>query len=806
MKSVCIVLLTVVILLTITTSVFCAPTRLVVWGVQSGSDTKDLDAEVAEFERRNPDIKISMLSMGAGAMNPQKLMTAIVGGVPPDLVRQDRFTIGDWASRGAFLPLDKYLTDDKPSSNPLAIKKADYVASTWAEAVYHRQTFAIPYSTDDRVLYYNKTLFSKAGLDPNKPPQTWPELIHDAIALTKRNSSGEYLQLGFVPDFAQGWLYLWSWQEDGEFLSPDGKTCTINNRQTVKALTNVVSWYDQLGGVDAVNAGSGGWAADDQDPFILGQLAMRVDGDGFISSIARWRPDMNFGVCPVPVPVNRFNHVGRFAHDKTWVTWSGGDAWAIPRGSRHVAAAWRYMQFMNSPEAALAGAAAQAAYVHNKGRIYVPGLFANLKATKAVTDAYAPTLPAAYRAAKTLTVSLLNLTKFRPVTVVGQRLWDEQVRAVDRATRHIMSPQTSLDFAQTEVQSELDDVTSVANHALLPVGPVTAAVVLFALILFAIVILRQLRWRKTQGRDAKAQATTGLLFASPWIIGFLIFTLGPIIASLILSFCDYDVLHPARFAGLANYKTIVTLDRNFVLKSMGNALYLAVVGIPLGMMTSLGMALLLNVEIRGQRLYRTFFYMPSIVPVVATSVLWAWILNPDPGRGLINGIWQLTLTQWFHIAAPGWLTVPAWAKPSLIITGLWGAGGGMILWLAGLQSVPKSLYEAASLDGAGPISQFRHITIPMLSPYIFFNVIMGTIAALQTFESSYIMGGTGGGSSTGPDDSLLVPVVYLFNNAFQYFKMGYASALAWILFIIILGLTMGQLKLAPRWVHYESEG
>jgi len=250
---------------------------------------------------------------------------------------------------------------------------------------------------------------------------------------------------------------------------------------------------------------------------------------------------------------------------------------------------------------------------------------------------------------------------------------------------------------------------------------------------------------------------------------------------------------------------LATLDRAFVLKSIYNALILAMIGIPLGMMTSLSMAMLLNTKIRGQQWYRTAFYMPSIVPVVATTVLWAWILNGDPSRGLLNAVWKGTLTVWFHVAPPGWLSVPIWAKPSLNLIGLWGAGGGMILWLAGLQSIPTTLYEAASLDGASRRQQFFAVTLPMLSPYIFFNLIMGTIGALQTFETAYILGNTGGGQTTGPDDSLLVPVVYLFNNAFQYFKMGYASALAWILFIIILGLTLGQLKMAPRWVHYETE-
>lgn len=195
--------------------------------------------------------------------------------------------------------------------------------------------------------------------------------------------------------------------------------------------------------------------------------------------------------------------------------------------------------------------------------------------------------------------------------------------------------------------------------------------------------------------------------------------------------------------------------------------------------------------------YRTIYYLPSIVPVVANAILWIWILNPP--YGLVNAAWRATLTQWFGIAAPGWLTSETYAKPGLILMGLWGAGGGMILWLAGLQGIPQHLYEAADLDGANWWTRFRHVTLPMLTPYMFFNLIMGTIGVLQTFDNVYIM--TGGG----PGDSTTVPVFYLFNNAFNYFKMGYASAIAWLLFAIILVLTIAQLKLAPRWVYYESE-
>ena len=787
---------------------FCTadPVRLVVWGMESSAESKDMDAKIAVFEQRHPDIKIAALSMGAGAMNPQKLMTAIVGGVPPDLVQQDRFTIGDWASRDAFRALDDLLAADAHSADPLAIHQKDYVPATWAETLYKGHVFAIPNTTDDRMLFYNRTMFREAGLDPDKPPQTWDELLADAKVLTKRAPNGGYDRMGFVPLYGQGWLYLWSWQEDGEVMSADGRRCTLANPQTVKALSAMMSWYDALGGVDAISAFSGGFGSDAQDPFLTGKLAMRVEGDALINSIARYKPDLDFAAVPVPVPEERLRHEGRFAHDSTWVTWSGGSSLAIPRGAKHAREAWEFMQWFNSPEASLIGARAQAAYARSKDRLYVPPLFANIKANQLVFDAYKNTLPPKFLKAKLVSTALLPSAKFRPVTFVGQRLWDEQVRAVDRALRHTQTPEQSLMGGQAAVQTELDSVYTREEHPLLASGPVAVALALLVLAGFAALGLGTARWMRQRQAAARAEARAGFLFILPWAFGFLVFTLGPILASLVLSFCDYDVLHAPRWAGIANYQSLVTQDRPLVLKSLGNALYLAAIGIPLGMATSLTMALLLNTKLRGQQWYRTFFYMPSIVPVVATSVLWEFILNSDANRGLINALWQATISHWIGLPPPGWLSVPSWAKLGLIFMGLWGAGGGMILWLAGLQSISPTLYEAASLDGASWGSQFRHITLPMLSPYIFFNTIMGTIGALQTFETAYILGGTGGGSSTGPDDSLLVPVVYLFNNAFQYFKMGYASALAWLLFILILGLTLGQLKLAPRWVHYETEG
>ncbi|MDM7913159.1 MAG: sugar ABC transporter permease, partial [Methanotrichaceae archaeon] len=269
--------------------------------------------------------------------------------------------------------------------------------------------------------------------------------------------------------------------------------------------------------------------------------------------------------------------------------------------------------------------------------------------------------------------------------------------------------------------------------------------------------------------------------------------------SIVFSFCDYDVLHPAKWVGFLNYKYLVGQDWRLFAKTLTNVAYLAVFGLPLSLIVSLSIAMLLNTKIMGMTWYRTVYYLPSIVPSVANAILWGWVLNP--AYGLISIGWRATITNWFGIEPPLWFGAEATAKPALILMGLWGAGGGMILWLAGLQGVPQHLYEAAEIDGANWWYRFRHVTLPMLSPYIFFNLIMGVIGVLQTFESSYLLTGTMGGIN----NSTLMPVMLLFNNAFAYFKMGYASAVAWLLFFIILMLTLVQLKLAPRWVHYEGQ-
>jgi ABC-type sugar transport system permease subunit len=510
---------------------------------------------------------------------------------------------------------------------------------------------------------------------------------------------------------------------------------------------------------------------------------------------------MDFGVAPAPVPRERFEGKGRFAGQPKFVTWTGGFSYAIPVGAKHPDEAWRFIKFMSSVEAALIAAKAQKAFNEAKGRPFVFGLTANKRVNAALLEQYPPMNERLVNAQKAF-IDMLPYAKYRPVTFVGQTLWDAHARAFERAVAHAQTPEVALKEQEALVQKELDKAFA---REKLPLLPLRTPLLIVGMVALGGLGFAAYRVNKALGKSrmARREAYAGYLMVLPWLFGFLLLTAGPIVASMIFSFCDYDVLHPARYVGTANYQTLFTDDRELLMKALGNAAYLAVYGIPLGMSTGLAIAMLLNMKVKGMNWYRTAFYIPSIVPAIASAVLWAWVLAGDPNKGLLNALWKATLTDWFGILPPGWFGSADWAKPGLIVQGLWGAGGGMILWLAGLQGVPQSLYEAADIDGASGLSKFRHVTLPMLSPYIFFNLIMGSIHALQEFDRVYVLGG--GTGNAGPLDSMMVPVLYLFTNAFRYFKMGYASAIAWVIFLIILLLTLMQWWAQKYWVHYETD-
>ncbi|GAB4527558.1 MAG: sugar ABC transporter permease [Anaerolineae bacterium] len=299
---------------------------------------------------------------------------------------------------------------------------------------------------------------------------------------------------------------------------------------------------------------------------------------------------------------------------------------------------------------------------------------------------------------------------------------------------------------------------------------------------------------------ARREALMGWLFALPWVLGFLVFTAGPMLFSLYSSFTRYNIIADPAWVGTQNYNNIFTNDSMFW-KSIENTFVLVGSKVPIVLVAALGIALLLNMRLPGSKFFRAVIYMPSIFSGVAAIFLWQWILAPS---GLFNDALDVV-----GIDGPAWFTNPDWTKPGLIVMGMWWIGGNVLIFLAGLKAIPETLYEAADIDGANPLQKLRYVTLPLLSSTIFFQVVTSIIGTFQIFTTVYIISGDQSALG-GPEQSLLFYVLYLYNRAFGKvgvggLQMGYASALAWILFIIILVITFAQLRLAKRWVYYESE-
>lgn len=738
--------------------------------------------------------------------DPQRLLCAIAGGDPPDVVWFDRFAVGEWASRGMFLPLTDFLDADlrERRDDVYTLHREQFFKACWDEATYDNVLYGIPADTDNRALYYNLDILEKFApeliaigcvdpKDPTKvgPPQTWDQLRKCSELLTARDQRNNLVRIGFLPhsvNFGNSWLYIYGWLNGGEFMSKDGRTCTLNSPEIVDALAYMTDLYEIQGGAVEVIAFQTSALGADLDPFMSGKIAMKIDGNFYLTVIANTRRDLRFGVALAPAP-----------EGKTRLGWCGGFAYVIPTGSKHPREAWEFIKYLCSHRCNKIRSDASREITTAAGNIYIPGMSGREDITRWLMEQYLyndETIAERYKDAMRVFVDSMPFSRYRPVTPVGQLLWQEQVRGMEAGiykkfdeTDIARNAKTALDTSNAVVQAELDRFYHPVEYPTIPWWPV---IVGYAVILFvgAAALYMYFGRRMQASGYFRREFYAGYLFASPWFIGFVFFGGGPIVFSLFMSFCKYDVMTPPQFVGLNNYVEMFTNDPLFY-KSLGNTLYMAL-GIPLSMAAGLGIAMLLSAEIRGVAVYRTIFYLPSIVPAVAASILWVWIFNPQ--EGALNNMLQSV-----GIQGPAWLQSEVWAKPALILMLLWGAGGGMIVWLAGLKGIPEHLYEAAELDGAGWFRKFWNITVPMLSPYILFNLIMGLIGTFQIFSQAYVM------TQGGPLDSTLFYVYALFNNAFRYMKMGYASAMAWVLFAFVLVLTVIQLRVSRVWVHYESD-
>jgi multiple sugar transport system permease protein len=634
-----------------------------------------------------------------------------------------------------------------------------------------------------------------------------------ANKLTVRNSAGGITRLGFAPNYGNSWLYMYAWQAGGNMLSSDGTKVTMDSPPVRRALRFMVDLYDDLGGASKVNAFQSGFQDGAFDPFLLGQISMKIDSTWGLQQMINWNPRMDFICSPAPIPADRL------AAGEKPITWAGGFSLIIPATAQQSQGAFKLLQFLVSRKAYRMIQQANREAMAAEGRLYLPEPNPNRKFFEEIEREWVtddPNVPPRLKQAYVVIKQMLPTAKVRPPSPIGQVLWNQQVRAMDAAINHKYAG--TVKDKEAEVEKALSTMGRYAQAQLdtflepAPPHEVTWPVYLwgYSIVLVGAGLLMfgaYRRNRKLYGYQA-SEVRAAMLFASPWIIGFVFLTGGPVLFSIVMSFSRYDVLTPARYIGWENYRRVFTDEVFFT--SLWNTAFM-MLRLPFVMGLGLAIAMLLNRSVRGIGAYRTAFFIPSIVPVVASSLLWVELLNPNYGavNTALSWVFSLPPSHWLEAICsrvsghsvvfepPLWLQDARWSKPSLMLMSLWAAGGGMIIWLAGLQSIPKQLYEAAEIDGAGAWGRFWNVTLPMLSPYILFNAVIGVIATMQIFTEAYVM------TTGGPADSTLFYVYYLFRNAFQYFRMGYASAMAWILFLIVMAVTIFQMWLSKRWVHYE---
>ncbi|MBR4749606.1 MAG: extracellular solute-binding protein [Abditibacteriota bacterium] len=755
------------ILLILAASSVMAKETITFWYGASPDERIAYEQMIKAFEKQHPDIAVN------GVLVPQayverKLTLSIAGKVPPDVVRFYAHLGGGMMSRGALEELDSLVRED-------GFGLEDFYPAGLEQNTYKGVLYGLPWVLSPNALYYNKALFREAGLDPERPPKTWQELREYARKLTKYDKDGKPVRLGF-----SAFLYnpnnfaMYLWQLGGELVDPETQKAVFNTREGAEALRFMSSFIrEETGDVNTLQNFNSQFHGNVNDPFGNGAVAMFVDNP-YKSSIFRANyPDLDYGIATVPY--------GKYPASEIV-----GNSLVIPRGSRHKRAAWEFIKFAASREQMIKVCSAG-------GRIPA-------RRSAATDDTFCqdPIFKGF--------IDQLPYGKTIPIVPGWAEASAEMASRIELYLKGKKTEKETLDEAEKRVNA----IIAQADEDMSGFRPVNWR--LLGILLFGALALFAVLWtvwtlKETKGHPRERRETGEFyLMILPWIIGFVVLTLGSVLASLVFSFSKWDVINTAWAIGFRNFAELFR-DEKFVRSIWVTTVY-TLWAVPLSVVFGLLVSVLLNKTNRFVEAARTLYYLPSVISGVATSVLWINIFAPS---GLLNNFLGLHIVPWIERGrlvwlsmmsnADGWLLVPKLCIPAFVIMSVWSVGSSMIIYLAALQGVPAQLYEAADLDGAGGARKLFGITLPLITPAIFYQLITGIIFSLQMFTQAFILNNGSGG----PEDASLFYGLYLYNQAFSYLNVGKASAMAWMLFLVVMLITLINFKLANKWVYYESE-
>ncbi|MFZ4507610.1 MAG: extracellular solute-binding protein [Fimbriimonas sp.] len=750
----------------------------------------------AEFEKANPGIKVQVESIPDEYI--QKLLTQAAARVAPDLAQLSVNHYQRFATRGALWSIDELRKDDPGP------KLDDWYPNVLQYYTWEGKLWALPRDVGPfGLIFYNKRAFREAGIPYPDGNWSWTEGVRPELRekdfiwvmreLTRRGPDGKVVQFGLAPEWPQLWFNLLLQSRGYQLWDSNEapKRITANQPETVQLMEfarntivkdNWIPTWDQITTVRQSSV---------FDEFRKGRIAMYITFPNYLERLRREIPPDSFDWDVTLFPA----YEGR---ERAFGTDATGTV--VMKGTRHPREAWKLAQWMAGAPAQRSLAISGMAQPANRKLALEPGVWL-----------YGPGLPEARKTPQHLDVT--DIAASQMSFSQTPEYFEDTLTNLDSAAFDILSGtrpvKETLDRVTAESQVRLDSALRRLPRDPFPQvwGWVFGVAVALGLLAWIYWPERSVRLTRTQKQDARA----AYLFLTPLLIGLVGFTLGPMLYSLVLSTTNSDILRPPLWRGAQNYVDAFTVDPLFW-QSVKVTLVYTALSTPIGIAFALGLALLLNVKVKGMPIYRSLYYLPSLVSGVATSLIWMRLFHPE--NGLINRILYgpdgkgdlLGLgTLMSNLAGtPGqpvnWLGSEHTVLPAFVLMGLWGAGGGTILFLAGLQGISKSYYEAAQLDGAGVLRQFRNITFPLLTPTLFFSLITGLIGSFQVFTQAFVM------TQGGPNNATQFYMLNLYTQAFRSLKMGYACALAWILFAIILAITWAQFATSRRWVYYEGEG